>query len=268
VVRSLSWNPIPKAAHIVIERPQNSNDDEVVLVAELRCGKDTVSDNEGFSYEFGFNKLFVELLPIDCEIKPGRRVGDVDKRHVYKRKDKTTRATSRTKKVGASGGLRVSVPPIADALRPSVGGSISADLRATQLSTDGIQSEELIETIFHPVISNGQNELLVQAPPHIVLQGPYLSQDDLCTIMPKSGSFYSLDVAVYFRPLSLEITAAASETRHWLRKDLSSNKLAFAKLLLAKYLQEFNKENARNDLSRILVAAARHDGPTPAGGKQ
>jgi len=125
-------------------------------------------------------------------------------------------------------------------------------------SGTGLEAEDIVETIFRPVISNGQNELIVQAPPRNVLRGAFLYQDDLCTIVTEEGRPYAIFLNVYFQPLALEITACANEHRTWLAKDLSRNKLAFAKLLIAKHLSEMNG-TVVNELSRVLIAVDSHD---------
>jgi hypothetical protein len=252
------WNPIPKAVHITVERPTNTSEEEFILIAELRCGTHTISDDKGYSYEFGFNKLFVEIQPENCRLKTGRRIGDVDKSYVVKKKQRTTTTRSQIRKLqaGLKAGvsLKLSDNPTS-AITPTGNLTASGEMQKNNNNQGVQETEEIIETIFHPVITNGQNELIVQAPSNQVLRGAYLSQEDLCTIVPDRDRRFSINVSVYFQPLSLEITACASETRTWFSSDLSKNKLAFAKLLVAKYLSETNQADVTNALGRALTAA-------------
>ena len=267
--RSLPWNPIPNAVNITVERPRNANDEELFLVAELRCGTHVISDDDGYSYEFGLNKIFVEIQLENCKLKPGRRVGDVDRHYVVKKRQRTSKSHTRGSKLTGEAGTAL-------ALQSSIAGAApSANVRVAANSSKEVERhnfdgmEETIETIFHPVVSNGANELIVQAPSGQVLRGAFLSHEDLCTIIPDPNSLYSLRVEASFQPLSVEITSCASERKHWLKSDISKNKLAFVKLLVAKHLSEGNQTPVVNSLSRAVAAADGYNGPpTPTDSKQ
>jgi hypothetical protein len=227
------------------------------VVGELRCGTHVV-EADGSSYEFGFNALTVEIQTINCSIKMGARTGDVDNQFVVKTKHKSARSkTTLRKSLSNIGGKLRSSPSLSGYL------DVGAQFEGKKNNSLSEQNLEEIETIFHPVVSSGANDLIVQAPPGRVLRGRYLSQEDLCTIIPSGSGFYSVVMAISFQPMSVQLTQAARGTRQWFTKDLSKNKLAFANLLLAKFLNERNSGAPVSVLSRVAIAADAIDGPNP-----
>ena len=231
---------------IVLFAPQGANEQDFVLGADVRFGSMLVSSEDwSRSVEIGLAKATLSLEFKGCDIDPtAQRLGDQKpfsaKTHVEHRQTSTkTLQMSAEGQVGATS---------VRSLVKAAGALSVAGKRASAVSHNETHT---LDTRDDPVVSLSGNRWRFSSVAQTHMQSRYAGDEALCKVRVKTSPI-DVEGRLSFQPKDIRIIDVEAPTALLDRFKMSPTKVAIAKILLMKHLQEINPITERGEAAVVV----------------